>query len=346
MSNIPLDDLANFIQLRHGKIADCQAPLYAIMRDERFLLPAFFDHYRSLGVDQFVILDDGSEDGTLEYLCAQPDCAVLSSEKGFGEWLNVAYPDGHTALRRWGPCAKYLIPRKFLSGKTALYVDADEFLILPEGRSLPELMRCMETRNIDCIAANLVEFFPASVHELSGDAAPATFSELIELYPYLDPEPLVGFSEDGQLRRIAGSASTRLFQTYDVGAPNWLDRLKTRMGLRVPEKKLKSAVHKTPLVRWTDGVWLVGSHNANVPPTPDALLTFAHFRFTHDFVGKVTRAMQWKSHSRSGAKYFTYENLVHRMKRGSGSFLGPASVRYEGPDQLERAGLLRWDLAC
>ena len=46
--------------------------LYALCWNEGRMLPYFFRHYRSL-VERFFIFDDGSTDGSLEFLRAQPD---------------------------------------------------------------------------------------------------------------------------------------------------------------------------------------------------------------------------------------------------------------------------------
>ena len=42
------------------------ATVCAIVHDEMFFLPAFLAHYRRLGADRFVILDDASTDGTAD----------------------------------------------------------------------------------------------------------------------------------------------------------------------------------------------------------------------------------------------------------------------------------------
>ena len=42
--------------------------LLAILKNEIYFLPAFLNHYRRLGVQRFVFLDDRSDDGSFEYL--------------------------------------------------------------------------------------------------------------------------------------------------------------------------------------------------------------------------------------------------------------------------------------
>ena len=52
--------------------------LFSIIRDEMYFLPRFFAHYRQLGVDDFLIYDDRSIDGSTDFLIAQSDCTVLT----------------------------------------------------------------------------------------------------------------------------------------------------------------------------------------------------------------------------------------------------------------------------
>jgi dTDP-4-dehydrorhamnose 3,5-epimerase-like enzyme len=56
--------------------------LYALVWNERPLLPFFLEHYRPF-VDRFFLFDDGSDDGSAEYLAEQPD-VTLSRFDGAG----------------------------------------------------------------------------------------------------------------------------------------------------------------------------------------------------------------------------------------------------------------------
>jgi hypothetical protein len=166
MSAIDIDTFRQYLRLEHGKLRNAEANLYAIVRDELFLMPAFFEHYRRLGVEQFVILDDGSIDGTGEFLAIQPDCVVFSSSLKFGQSVTAAYPDGRPHSVRWGALAKTVIPRAYFRDKYAIYADADEFLILPAGMNLSSVIDALKTHDIDSVAANLVEFYPRSPLEI------------------------------------------------------------------------------------------------------------------------------------------------------------------------------------
>ena len=56
--------------------------LFLTMRNERVRLPYFLEYYRKLGVDHFLIVDNGSDDGTREYLAEQPDVSLWTTAAG------------------------------------------------------------------------------------------------------------------------------------------------------------------------------------------------------------------------------------------------------------------------
>src|SRR5580658_4834409 len=65
-----------------------------VVRNETLRLASVLDHCRRLGVERFLIVDNGSDDGTLELLLGQPDVHVFSSADSFGvnsmcmAWVN------------------------------------------------------------------------------------------------------------------------------------------------------------------------------------------------------------------------------------------------------------------
>jgi len=56
-------------------------PCFAVMRDEAVRLPHWLAHHRALGVDRFLIVDNGSTDGTLDMLRAEPDVTVWRTSR-------------------------------------------------------------------------------------------------------------------------------------------------------------------------------------------------------------------------------------------------------------------------
>jgi len=343
---IRFDSLPGRLVVEHGSACPGKTTLYSIMRNERFFLDAFFDHYRILGVEQFLILDDGSSDGSVEYFRAQPDCVLFSSELKYGTDIAVTMPDGRVRRDRAGVFFKRVIGETFCRGEFGLYADADEFLLLP--RAVPDLRtlyRRLTERGIDAVVASLVEFYPDSVRDLKGSPQPRTFSDLAGLYPTFDAVPLVKFRSGLAPKRINGSASRRLFGTYGITlpaeplplAPRWLNRL-------LPRRPGKSATMKTPIVRWRPGVWISDTHRSNVRPSDAVLLAFAHFKFNHRLAQKTEEAIRLRSYAGKSEKYELYADLMSRMLESDARFVGPDSRRYSGPADLEEAGLLEWRL--
>jgi hypothetical protein len=118
--------------------------VFMTVKNEAYSLPFFFEHYRQLGVPCFVVFDDGSDDGSREYLMSQDDCVVLSSERKFGEVV-VTQPNG--VPLRYGSAIRLFVPQLLVKRGWMLVVDADEFLVLPKGfRTLSELVIALESK--------------------------------------------------------------------------------------------------------------------------------------------------------------------------------------------------------
>ena len=103
---------------RTDKIGEDSILCFATMRNEMSRLPYFLKYYRSLGIGHFLFIDNGSDDGSIEYLKRQPDVSVWYTEKSYraarfgADWLN------------W-------LLRKYGSHHWTLTVDLDELLVYP-----------------------------------------------------------------------------------------------------------------------------------------------------------------------------------------------------------------------
>jgi hypothetical protein len=340
-------DLADPFRVVHGALRDAQATAFAIVKNEMYFVRSFLDHHRQLGVDQFIILDDRSTDGTRELLVAQPDCLVIESPFAFGEPVTLPGPDGGRRMRA-GIAFKSLIPQRYLAGRYGLYLDADEYLILPAGvASVVELLDLLERNEIRSVAAGLIDFFPATVTELDVPRDLPTSAAMLAAHPYFDAVPLLG-ARPGKPwpAKVSKGTTARLLREHGIKlvpdpmrrAPGWLNRL-------LPYRYPTSSVLKTPIVRWDPGVEYLNSHRANVPASDKVLLGLAHLKFTHDLARRIDYALASKAYVRGSEKYLWYAQLLESMRCRDPSFLGPHSRRYEAPQDLAAAGLTRLDLA-
>ncbi len=342
---VRIEDAGRLAQVVHGAVDPARLTLFSTMKNEMGFLPAWLEHHRSIGFQQFLIWDDASDDGAFAYLCEQADVVVMRSDFGFGTPVTYTDPAGQTREERLGTYFKIALPHLFFDGAFVGYLDADEFLILPPGvASVAEVVARLEGAGAPSAVASVVEFFPHDASGLVGDL-PVDFAGLIAAYPYFQAEPLVQLQPGAQPELMGQSKTARLFQRYAI-KPRIERRGRHRLWMPRSAKKAqsfqKSPRHKTPLVRRDSGSWLTGSHYANLPPSPDVLLTVAHFVFTAQFADKIARATRWGAHANAAAKYRYYAELLERMQGVEDGFLDENSVAYEGPQQLIGCGLMRY----
>ncbi len=318
-------DFLASLEIVSGTVREGALSLYAVMRDEAFFLPAFLSHYRSIGVEQFVILDDRSVDGTAQMLRAAPDCVLLRAPWRFGDVLTLRRAGLWTRRRRAGTVFKEWAPDRFFAGRWALHADADEFLVLPPGApDLRAAIAMLEARGARCCAASVVEAFPEGLEGLAPHPPAAGLADLMERYPMIEPRPVLRLRPGRQAARIAPSKTGALMAAH--GVPG------TAGSARV----------KTPLLRHAWPARRRGSHKASVPPPSWAMLTVLHFVFTAQMRAKVERARAWRAHVDGAASYDRYAALLDALEASGGAIAGPDSAPYAGPGQLMASGLMRW----
>lgn len=334
-------DVLSVVRVASGTFVPGRTTLFSVFRDEIYFAPAFFAHYRAIGVEQFLILDDGSIDGTREFLASQPDCVLLASDLFYGEPIVFVDHEGRRSGQRAGIFFKMAIPQAFLSGDYVIYVDADEFLFLPPGvANLAAIFARLRSLGAACCVASIVEFFPEKFSDLGRDLRPRTLADLLERYGDFEAEPVVAIDPFGAPKAVGRSKTTRLFAKHRIRMPRRGLRKKI-LGWFRPEYR-KSPQFKTPIYLCSDEDFLVGTHVMNKPAAREILLTIGHFVFTSQFEAKVRRALAWRSYVNGSDKYEHYDRLLRKAAQGDDSFAGEATTRFTSVEQFEDAGLMRW----
>lgn len=349
MSDLPLlspETTEHLFPIVSGQRVSGRTTLFTLMRNEMAFLPAFLAHYRRLGFDQFLIFDDQSDDGTGAYLEAQSDVAVIRSSIRYGDDVSCIDPAGKRRGLRAGPALKCLIPHVYGYGEYVTYVDADEFLFLPPGIDhIGSVIARMRKGGIPIAAASVVEFFPKDLQGLKGPM-PDSFAALLAAYPYFEPHQLVQYRWGQRVPDLMGPSKTMmLFDAYGLEKPDpltWSQRLFAKRLARRDNSVNRAARHRAMILKRTEKTFAVGSHNANITPRRDMLLTLAHFVYTSHFAQKVESAIAWGSHASGASKYKLYQALLEAMAGVPEAFLSANTARYEDPRQLIKAGLMRW----
>ena len=322
--------------------------VFSIMKNERFFIHAFLDHYRNIGADHFLILDDGSDDGTLEYLLDQGDVTVLTSSFAYGEVYK------RQSLRFWrktemraGIRLKALIPSQYLANQWCIYADADEFLIMPPAYdNLRHLLRRLDSNDIRVVLGVVVEFYPEKVSDLKQPLGRIkSFGELVEACPYFDAVPLLRMTPLGDIERLNRSASGRLFDSFGVDFGSESEVKSEHEVLAAKGRKklaIGSATHKLPIIKPGKRVYLLSGHQASVKPSALIAVTVCHFKFTPDALRRTDLAIQTGAWSQGSQKYTKYQLLFKKMLESNGRFLGSDSVSFSSVYDFEKSGNV-WD---
>jgi len=134
---------------RTGAIRPGAILLFATIRNERERLPWFLKHYRDLGVDHFLIVDNGSDDGSRDLLAAADDVSLWRTDASYrGARYGMDWLGG--LLRRYG------------HGHWCLTVDADELLVYAhhDSRPLPALTAWLEDQGRAALGCLMLELYP------------------------------------------------------------------------------------------------------------------------------------------------------------------------------------------
>lgn len=137
------------LQDNTDRISPSDILLVSTMRNEQIRLPYFLDYYRKLGVDHFLFVDNGSEDGTADYLKGMRDVSLWQT--------NASYKKSHFGVD-W---MNYL-KRKYAHGHWVLVVDPDEFFVYPfcDTRPIRALTDWLENSAIRSFSAMLIDVYP------------------------------------------------------------------------------------------------------------------------------------------------------------------------------------------
>ncbi len=315
--------------------------LLAILRNEMYFLPAFLTHYRRLGVQRFVFLDDRSDDGSYEYLLQQPDAVVLHSDFGFGHKVDLPPAiSGPVKDSRIEFLWRSILHDSFVLDRWALQVDLDEFIHLPQGVTFPDLVAQLDQEGTRALWAVMLDVYPRDI---------ATFTEN-ERSPRLDVNASWYFDGEQHLRLRQGrppkifypGARARLYWEYGV------DRLYSTLGIKkrsiVEQLSRKlglwgrpsryNVISKPALLKWRNNSYFITPHNTNIPASTRYLLPIQHYRFSGSLGRKVRMALRDNVHFLGSSDYRLLMELLRIMMEKNGSFLYQKSRPIESFDDF------------
>ncbi|KCV82469.1 hypothetical protein ATO10_05991 [Actibacterium atlanticum] len=287
--------------------------VFSTLRNERKRLPYFLDYYRDKGVGHFLIVDNGSDDGSGAYLKDQDDVSLWFTKRSyrkanFGvDWLN------------W-------LQRKYGHDHWTLVVDPDEFFVYPfcDTRPIPALTDWLDASDVKSFSAMLLDMYPRGP---------------IDAQPYQegqDPLEIASWFDSGNYMIsknhkyhnlwIQGGPRARLFFSDDP--------------YRAP------ALNKTPLVRWNRNYVYISSTHMMLPRGLNHVYDegggekasgcLLHAKFLNTFGEKAAEETERGEHYAESAEYLAY----HETLKDRPVIWNRWSEKYINWRQLEILGLM------
>ena len=312
---------------------------FARCRNEALRLPAFLRHYRQLGVDRFFIVDNGSSDGSVDYLAAQTDVHLFHTGNRYGEansgtaWLNA-------------------LLAQFGVGCWCVTVDIDELLVYPGSEHAPlrTLTTYLDQHGFDAFACMLLDLYPAGPLK---DCRYAPADNLVTASPYFDAGPYDRIAvslSPGVL--IRGGMRERVFyaeaRSRNLGAQLY-DSLLDRLGYWFPflrnarplvarRRRTPPCLTKVPLVRWDEKSQYLGMHWISPKTVAADTGVLLHFKFLADFHDRALLEAARGEHYEGSSEYQRYARTL--TETADFTLMYDGSIRFEDSAQLVTLGLM------
>ncbi len=298
---------------RTGQITEASILAFVTVRNEIVRLPYFIEYYRGLGIDHFLFVDNGSDDGTAEFLRAQSDVSVWTTQHSY-------------KLARFGMDWVGWLQWRYGNGHWCLTVDADELLVYPdcEARDLKKLTAWLDEKRTCSFGAMMIDMYPKGplkdVDYLPGD----------------DPLKVLSWFDADNYRDqihhyygnlwIQGGVRERMFFAKDPA--------------RAP------TLNKTPLVKWHWRYAYVSSTHQILPARLHDVFDFTansrvsgallHTKFLPLIVEKTVEEMSRQQHFENAPLYADY----HQRLTENPTLWHEEACHYDNPSKLVALGLM------
>lgn len=275
--------------------------LLLVVKNDCMRVSLLLRYYRALGVKRFAVLDDRSDDGTLEYLTEQEDVDVYHSNVKYSTQGRQAWMARLVDLYgfdRW-----YLI------------ADSDELISYHgmDKKKLPELTADLDRSGRRAVRMMLLEMYPKEDILALQDVSE---EEILSTYTYFDAEGYrIRYTD--LMTCVVGGVRCRVFYNGAYHEAPYLT--------------------KYPLVKITEGMIPFHSHmnfpfacNRNMPLSGCIL----HYKFLPQDMDKYRKRAKQGNFQSGSKEYKKYIDLINK----DGSLVlydEKISRKYDGPDSLE-----------
>lgn len=285
--------------------------LCAVMKNEAHRLKFFIEYYRKLGVNHFILVDNGSTDHFKDVVAGQDDISTFYTE--------ASYKNSNYGMH-W---VNYLLLR-YGCGHWCLTCDPDELLVYPymETRDLRDLTEYLDSIKEESLFTAMVDMYSDKAVEES-DYQEGT--DPLQTCPFFDGTGYVkSFNPGYRNTFLQGGVRRRVFYADE------------------PEKS--PALNKVPLIKWGSHVAYVESMHMAIPRRLNELCVkskvtgaLLHYKFINQLVQKVEEEAVAKQHWDNSSEYTKYGTAIQER---TVLYDPSVSMRYENWRTLARHGLV------
>ncbi len=269
------------------------------VKNDKRRIRMLVEHYRKLGICQFAFLDNGSTDGTLEWLLEQPDIDIYSTSNRYSSFRKEAWINrivSYYGFERW-----------------FLLTDSDELVVYIGMESHPfnSVLKYAEKHNISRIKGLTLDMYANGAIFSGGNDA-----DIQSKYCWSDSD---SFLEE---ERVIGNSKLSFF----TGGP------------RYRAMNVKTSLSKYPLIYFTKGMISENAHfQYPYQPAVDAPCYFGilHYKFLDE--DKKTyreRGDKMSGFARGGDDYRRYMSMAECDSEAS--FIYEGSVKYTDSSCLQK----------
>jgi len=248
---------------------------FIVERNEKEKLESILDYYRDLGVDKFYIIDNCSDDDTLEYLSKFNDVELFSTSQAYSQSLYGV---------KW---CDVLIKSKRIN-KWNLIIDADELLVLDNFKNLKDLRNYLINNDYDSLYVPFIDMY--SKGSIKNTPLKKGIENLKEC-GYYDKVFFTYYTLQGgitgNLPTFQGGVRFRHFNLNTV-VLNKIPFFKF-----IPKMRLREGLH------WID----------NCKPFFGGGVLL-HFKYTHFFYDYVEREIKRGQHWNNASEYKQYYEVI------------------------------------
>lgn len=294
-------------------LADDDCCVVTLQKNGAYFLPGLLAHHRAIGVRHFLIIDNGSTDGTVELLAAEPDVTVVENR------LPVA---GYEVMMR------SLLPRRFVKGGWFLVVDSDEMFDPPPGcgGKVSPLLRYMLETGHTAMLAHALDMFSDAPAEVTARWDYAEALDRLCLYSLDQLERLDYRDPDFELSFFLRNNQT------DAPMHFWLGGMRREVFGEKPLLTRHNIIRNAPSV---GNYWNV--HAISGVRVCDVTASFRHYKFTGDYVGRDRRQV--------AAKVWQHGEDIQRVARydraGGFAISTPGQRVYRDVEALLNEGFIQ-----